>query len=166
MPGNAEIPPIDDTWMMWPDALRPQDRQRRLGDPERPEEVGLHLGPDLVLGQLLDEPEVPVAGVVDDDVELPEGPVRGLDGREVRLPVGDVELERQDRLAVLLHQVVQGRDVAGRGGHPVAAVERGLGPLAAEAAGRAGDEPCLLRHAGGNHQPGTENSPAVPRTPR
>ena len=73
-------------------ALLPQERQRRLGHPHGAEDVGLQLVAELVLGQLLDEPEVPVAGVVDDDVEAAEVLVGLLDGGEVRVPVGDVEL--------------------------------------------------------------------------
>ncbi len=59
-----------------PAALRPQVRKRGLGHPERAEEVRLDLVARLVFGQLLDEAEVPVAGVVDHDVELAEVVVR------------------------------------------------------------------------------------------
>ena len=78
--GNALIPPMLDTWMMWPGALRAQDRQRRLRHPECAEEVRLQLRPYLVLGQLLDHAEVTVTGVVDHDVERAEvvgGPLYG-----------------------------------------------------------------------------------------
>src|SRR6202012_675565 len=57
-------------------ALLAQERQRRLGDPECPQHVGLQLGPQLVLGDLLDHPEVPVAGVADHDANPPEVLVR------------------------------------------------------------------------------------------
>ena len=53
-------------------ALRAHDRQRRLRDPQRAEDVGLQLRAHLGLGQLLDHAEVPVARVVDDDVERPK----------------------------------------------------------------------------------------------
>src|SRR6476659_7868171 len=53
-------------------ALCPQVRQGGLGDPQRAEDVCFDLGPRLLLGQLLDEAEVPVACVVDDDVEPAE----------------------------------------------------------------------------------------------
>jgi hypothetical protein len=53
-------------------SLPAHDRQRRLGDPERAEQVGLQLAADLGLGELLHHPEVTEAGVVDDDVERAE----------------------------------------------------------------------------------------------
>ena len=80
--------------MMWPAALGPQVRQRRLGDPQRPEDVRFDLVACLLLRQLLDEPEVPIAGVVDDDVEPPEVVVGLLDSGEIRLTIGHVELQR------------------------------------------------------------------------
>ncbi len=117
-----------------PAALGPQVRQRGLGDPQRAEHVGLDLVARFLLGQLLDEAEVAVAGVVDDDVEPPEVLVRLLDGGEVRVAVGDVELNRQQRVAVLLRQVVQCRGVA-RGGRDLVAAFQGRDrPLPAEAA--------------------------------
>ena len=58
------------------------------------------------LGEFLDEAEVPVAGVVDHDVQPAEVVVRGLTA-EVGVPVGDVQRDRQQRVAVLLRQVGQ-----------------------------------------------------------
>ncbi len=114
-------------------ALGPQVRQRGLGHPQRAEDVGLDLVACLLLGQLLDEAEVAVAGVVDDDVEPAEVVVRLLDRGEVRVAVGDVELDRQQRVAVLLGEVVQGGGVAGGGGDLVAALEGRDRPFPAEA---------------------------------
>ncbi len=85
------MPPIDETCRMWPRALLAQERQRRLGDPERAEEVGLHLVADVGLAELLDHAELAVAGVVDDDVEAAELLVRRADRGERAVPVGDVE---------------------------------------------------------------------------
>ncbi len=90
-----------------PAALPAQVRQRCLGHPERAEHVGLELRADLRLGDLLDHAEVPVAGVVDDDVQPPEALVGTLDGGEIGVAVGDVERDRQDRVAVLGDQVVE-----------------------------------------------------------
>ena len=79
------------------------------------------------------DPEEAVAGVVDDDVERPKRScARGDRGVDRRL-VGDVELDRQDVVAVALDQVVERGGVTRGGGDAVAALERGLGPDAAEA---------------------------------
>src|SRR5450631_1536560 len=55
-----------------PGALGPHDRQGGLGDPESAEDIRLQLGADLLLGELLDRAEVPVAGVVDHNLESAE----------------------------------------------------------------------------------------------
>ena len=130
---------------MWPEPCVAQERQRGLGDPQRAEQVGLELVAGVGLAELLDHAELAVAGVVDDDVEPAEVLVRLRDGGEVGVAVGDVELERQQPVAVLLDEVVEGGQVARGGGDRVAALEGGDRPLAAEAAGRAGDEPDLAR---------------------
>ncbi len=124
-----------------PAALRPQERQRGLRHPQRAEHVGLDLVARLGLGQLLDEAEVAVAGVVDDDVEPAEVVVGLLDGGEVGVAIGHVELDRQQRVAVLLGEVVQRRGVARGGRDLVAAFQRRDRPLPAEAARCPGDEP-------------------------
>ena len=67
--------------------------------------------------------------------------VRLLDRGEVRVAVGHVELDRQQRVAVLLGQVVEGRGVARGGGDLVAALQGRDRPLPAEAARCPGDEP-------------------------
>jgi hypothetical protein len=58
-----------------PGALLAQDRQGRLGHPQRAEHVGRELRADL----LLDRPEQAVAGVDDDDVQAAEATVGGAD---------------------------------------------------------------------------------------
>ena len=68
---------------------------------------------ELLLGDLFDRAEEAVAGVVDHDVEPSEGVVRGLNGRERLVAVGDVELQRQNGVAVLVDQVAQRLGVAG-----------------------------------------------------
>ena len=59
-------------------ALLAQVRQRRLGDPQGAEQVGLQLVAGVGLAELLDHAEVAVAGVVDHDVEPAEVLVRLL----------------------------------------------------------------------------------------
>ena len=87
-----------------------------------------------------------VAGVVDDDVEAAEVVVGLLDGGEVGVAVGHVELDRQQRVAVLLPQVVERRGVAGGGRDLVAALQRRDRPLPAEATRCPGDEPNFFSH--------------------
>jgi hypothetical protein len=82
---------------------------------------------------------VPVAGVVDDDVEAPEVVVGLLDGGEVGVAVGDVEPDRQQRVAVLLGEIVKRRGVACGGRDLVAALQRRDRPLLAEPASCPGD---------------------------
>jgi hypothetical protein len=55
--------------------------------------------------------------------------------------VGHIHVERQDRVAVGGDQLIEACGVPGGGGHPVTAGQGGLDEVAAEAAGRAGDEP-------------------------
>ena len=98
-------------------ALRAQEGQGGLRDEQRPEHVGVELRARLGLGDLLDHPELAVAGVVDDDVERAEVVVCLPHGGEDGVPVVDVELERQYLVAELLHQVVEALRVAGRGRH-------------------------------------------------
>ena len=129
-----------------PAALGAQERQRRLGNPQRAEHVGLDLVARFGFREFLDEAELAVAGVVDDDVEAPEVVVRRGDGGEIRVAIGHVELDGQQRVGVLLGQVVQRGDVARGGRDLVAAFQRGDRPLASEAARCPGDEPNFFTH--------------------
>src|SRR6266496_157753 len=122
-------------------ALLAEDREDRLRDMENAEEVRLELVAQLLLGDLLDRSEEPVARVVDDDVDPPERLVRGLHRSEHLVAVGDVELDREDGVAVLLDQVTQSVCVAGGRCDLIATLEGGEGELAAETARRTGDEP-------------------------
>src|SRR6266568_4586583 len=112
-------------------ALLAEDREDRLRDVENAEQVRLELVAQLLLGDLLDRSEEPVARVVDDDVDPPERLVRGLHRSEHLVAVGDVELD----------QVTQSVCVAGGRCDLIATLEGGEGELAAKAFRRAGDEP-------------------------
>jgi hypothetical protein len=111
----------------------PQVRQRRLGDPQRAEHVRLDLVAGVLLGQLFDEAELAVAGVVDDDVQAPEMLVGLLDGREVGGAIGDVQLQGQNRVPEPLDQRGQRCGVARGGGDLVAPLQRGDRPLPSKA---------------------------------
>src|SRR5690349_20117058 len=127
-------------------ALLAHERDSGLGHPERTEEVGLHLGADLLLGDLLDEPELPVAGIVDDDVQPAEMRGRLTGGGLHGGLVGDVEGQRMDGFSELTDVVRQGVDVPGRRRDPVSALQGGLDELASESTRRASNEP-YLAHA-------------------
>ena len=81
-------------------ALGAHDREHRAGDVHRAEQVGLDLRPDVLGAELLEEPGVEVAGVVDEHVDAAE-PVDGrLDGRFGGGGVGDVERNGQEVLVL------------------------------------------------------------------
>src|ERR1700760_4231678 len=123
-------------------------RKRSLRHPQRAEQVGFDLSAGLLLGGLLDHSEVAVARVVHDDVELAEMIPRLADRRENSSPVGHVERQRLEGLRVLRRQVVGRVRVAGGAHDPVAAGECGGGPLTAETARCASDEPRSWCHGG------------------
>jgi len=56
------------------------DRQDGSGDVQRAEQGGLDLGPEVLRGDLLEEPGVEVTRVVDQDVDPLESLNRGLGG--------------------------------------------------------------------------------------
>ena len=70
--GNAGQPTdrgdLDDP----PRALLAHDRQRRLRNPQRSEEVDFELAASLLFGKLLDRARDAIPRVVDDDVQAPE----------------------------------------------------------------------------------------------
>ncbi len=124
-----------------PAALRAQQGERGLGHPECPEQVRLELVAHVGLAELFDQAEVPITGVVDDDVEPTEMRVRLLDRGEVLRAVGHVELDRQEPVAVLGHEVIERAQVARSGRDRITSLEGRNRPFAAEASGRTGDEP-------------------------
>src|SRR6266446_7686418 len=99
--------------------LRAHDWQRRLYDPQRPKKVRFELGAHIIFRQFLDHAEVAITGVIDNDIELAEVISGSLYRVEGSAPVGDIELERQDGVAVPLDERVQGPQVASRCGNSV-----------------------------------------------
>ena len=126
-----------------PGALGAHGGEHGAGDVHRAEQGGLDLRPDVCGAELLEEPGVEVAGVVDHHVDAAE-PVEGrLDGGFGGGGVGDVERDGQQVL-VLAQGGGDAVGVAGGGDHGVAGGERGLGDVDAHAAAGAGDEPNVL----------------------
>src|SRR5215218_9718492 len=74
-------------------ALGAQDRKDGAGDVHRAEQGGLDLGPEVLGADLLEEPGVEVAGVVDQHVDASEPFHASLHGRLGVGAVGDVELD-------------------------------------------------------------------------
>ena len=111
---------------------------------DRADQVGVDLVDDLFVGEFLGRTEETVARVVNDHVDaakLGKGPTDdAVDGGSV----GQIKRGEPELVAVLLFQVVDGFQLAGGSGHPVAAVEQLLGHVAAEAAADTGDEPSAL----------------------
>jgi hypothetical protein len=130
-----------------PAALLPQVWQGSLGDPQRTEHVGFDLFSRLLLGQLFDEPKLAVSGVVHHNVQATEMIVCLLDRREVAVVIGDVQPNRQRRVAIAFHQIVQESGVACRGGDLVATLQRGDRPIPSESAGCTRDKPDFFAHA-------------------
>jgi hypothetical protein len=130
-----------------PAVLLTQVGQGGLGDPQRSEHVGRDLVACLLLGQFLDKPELAVAGVVYHDVQPTEMVVCLLDRREVGVSIGDVQANRQQRVAVAFHQIVQRCGVARRRCDLVAALQRGDRPFPSESARGTGDKPNFFAHA-------------------
>lgn len=77
--------------------LRPQVWESRLGNQQRTEEVGLHLGMSFGIADLFDHAEESVAGVVDNHVESPGVRVGRIDRGNRRGMVRDVEASRRIR---------------------------------------------------------------------
>jgi hypothetical protein len=108
-----------------------------------PNRGGLELRPEVLRADLLEEPGVEVAGVVDQHVDAAE-PVDGsLDGRLGVGRVGDIELDGQQVVVGAEHGADPLGAAAG-GNDGVTGSERGLGEVDAHATAGAGDEPDLL----------------------
>jgi len=74
-------------------SLLAHDREGSLRYPHRPEEVGLELFAQLLLGDLFHHPEVAVARIVDHDIERAEVLRRVLHSSTRRGMIGDIEFK-------------------------------------------------------------------------
>jgi hypothetical protein len=109
----------------------------------RAEQGGLDLGPEVLGADLLEEPGVEVAGVVDQHIDPAEALHCGRDGRLGVGGVGDVELDDQE-VVVGAEGSADPLGVAAGGDHGVTGGQGGLDDLDAHAAAGTGDEPNLL----------------------
>ena len=83
---------------MWPLRLLAEDGHGGPGEVDDAPEVGLDLGAEVVLREVLDRVDVGIAGVVDENVQPAEGAGRCLDRRGRLRAVGHV---RRTALALL-----------------------------------------------------------------
>ena len=102
---------------MSPRALGAHDGQHGAGDVHRAEQVGLDLCPEVLGGDLLEEPGVEVAGVVDEHVDAAEPLDGGLHGRLGVLGAGDVELD-DEQVVGLADRLRPRRRCCGRSRRP------------------------------------------------
>jgi len=123
-----------------PGPLRAHDRQRRLGQPDHAEQVGVHLGPEVLEVHVFDGADVGIAGVVDQDVQPAEPGYRGGHGGPGGPAVGHLQRDDGDPLAVLAGQVAERGVPPGAGHHPVARLQRGPGDLPAQPPGGPADQ--------------------------
>jgi hypothetical protein len=111
------------------------------GELDRRRQVGRDLAVDLLVGEFFGCSEKRVTGVGHDDVDPVELSERAIDDRSQHFRVGDVQAGAPQLIAVLVRQVVQGLGTSCGGGDPVPSGQQLFGEVAAEARGRAGDEP-------------------------
>ena len=122
-------------------ALLPQQRQGGLNDPKRTKVVCVKLRADIRLARFLNRPDQRVAGIVDDNVQPAKVRV-GLLNRLLHLiSIRHVERQWEYGVAEALCEIGNIRHFAGGRCNFVAALKRGFGPNASEAARRAGDKP-------------------------
>ena len=142
------MPAVEEIVTTRPDALAAHHRKGRAGDVDRTEQGGLDLRPELLWGELLEEPGVEVARVVDQHIDPAEPVHARLDGRLGARGVGDVK-SYHDEVGVCSEHEGDLLGVTAGGNDCVTGGQGGLGDVDAHAAAGAGDEPnLLLTHAG------------------
>jgi hypothetical protein len=129
-------------------ALLAQDRQGRLGDVDRAEEVRLDLPSEGLERRVLERHAVTLTRIVDHDGEPAEGGRSVSDGGLRGSRIGDVEGLDAHAVTVGRGEVVQGAGIPGGGDHPVAVGERLLDDLAAAAPRGTRDGWSWVRRAG------------------
>src|SRR6266496_1242862 len=126
-----------------PRALGAHDGQHGAGDVHRAEQEDLDLCPEVLRGDLLEEPGIEVACVVDEDVDV----AKAVDGCLHRclgiLGVGDVELDNQ-QVVGLADGLGDSIGVAASCDDRVPGGQSGLGDMYAHSTACAGNKPNFL----------------------
>ena len=121
--------------------LRPHVRQHGLGEVGQPKEVDVELVPGVRLGDFLQGPHEPEAGVVDEDVDAPVPSHGGIDGGgDSRGSPCDFDLD-EVRLGVIFQRLGKFGGAARCGNYGMAMREKELGEEQAKPRVSACDEP-------------------------
>ena len=137
------MPPVEEIVTIKSAAPGTHDGKHGTGDVHRAEQVGLDLGAEIIGGELLEEPGVEVAGVVDEDVDAAEALDGGGDRRHGVFGTGDVELDDEQVVGVA-ERLAHGVGVAAGRDDGVAGGERRLHDVDAHATAGTGHEPDVL----------------------
>jgi hypothetical protein len=122
-------------------ALFAKERQSRAHHLDRPDEVGVDLVTNLLVGDLFRRTRQSVAGIVHDDVDLAEiGEGRAHHGANT-IGVGDIERPEPKTVAVLLRKVFDRGGFPHGAGDTIAPHQQFFSQRTAEAGGNAGNEP-------------------------
>ena len=74
-------------------SLRPQERQRRLNDGKRAEDIRLEICTNILDRRLFNRAHEAVAGIAQDHVQPAKVLVGAIDGLEHRVTIRDIELK-------------------------------------------------------------------------
>jgi hypothetical protein len=110
-----------------PGALLPKLGQRRAGDVEHAEHVGVELAPQVIVRQLLERAEQAEAGVVHHHVDALERFECGRNSRSRLVGVRHVESHRQCATRVALLEIGHAVGAASARHHSLVTLEHGLG---------------------------------------
>src|SRR5260221_8258173 len=126
-------------------SLASHHRDGRLGQVHDAKEIGLKLGAEVLNGRVLDRGKVPIAGVVDQHMEVAEHVNGQLDGRNRRTLIGDIQRDGAHVVAVTLNQIRELLRMAGGGDQLVTGGEDALSDRPPQPPSASCDQP-YLRH--------------------
>src|SRR3954469_7357602 len=122
-------------------SLLAEDGHGGPGEVDDAPEVGLDLGAEVVLREVLDGVDVRIAGVVDENVQPAEGVGRCLDRRGCLRAVGHVKSNGPGAAGVALDEIPKLVRISGCRDDILAGGQRRLGQGTPKAASASGDEP-------------------------